>query len=164
MSSQSLPHTPTPGEHRDALREAVVEVAENSFFAYVEPSDPERFADQRTAVPAWIQSSVLFDGPFGGAVQVVVPEALARDLFAAFLGADPDVVALDAPLFDLMGELGNMVCGAWLTRTCHRSRFDLQPPAVSRLRSEEARPDLADCLFLAINDQPAYVRLGFAGE
>jgi CheY-specific phosphatase CheX len=159
-----LRHTPSPAEHHDALREALVEVAESSFFAYVDVADPERFRELAVRTDKWIQATVLFDGAFGGAVMIVLSESLARELFNAFLGAEPGVVALDGPLFDLVGEFGNMVCGSWLTRTCQRRRFDLRHPEVSRVLREQVTPEEQDCLLLAINDQPCYVRLAFSGD
>lgn len=164
MSSLNLRRTPSPAEHHDAIRDALVEVAESSFFAYVDVADPERFRELTGRTDKWIQATVLFDGAFGGAVMIVMADGLARDLFNAFLGAEPGVVALDGPLFDLVGEFANMVCGSWLTRTCQRRRFDLHHPEVSRVLAEQVTPDEQDCLLLAINDQPCFVRLAFTGD
>lgn len=163
MSSLNLRRTPSLAEHHDAIRAALVEVAESSFFAYVDPCDAERFSELVGRTDRWIQATVLFDGAFGGAVMIVLPDPLAREMFNAFLGAEPGVVALDGPLFDLVGEFANMVCGAWLTRACQRRRFDLHHPEVSRIRAEQVTPEAQDCLLLAINDQPCYLRLAFAG-
>lgn len=164
MSSLNSRQHPTPAEHRDAIRDALVEVAESSFFAYVDVVDPERFRELMSHTEKWIQATVLFDGAFGGAVMIVLSETLGRDLFNAFLGAEPGVVALDGPLFDLVGEFGNMVCGSWLTRACQRRRFDLRHPEVSRVLPEQVTPEEQDCLLLAINDQPCFVRLAFTGD
>jgi len=153
-----------PADHHDSIRDAVVEVAESSFFAYVDLSDPERFRELSSRTDRWVQSTVLFDGAFGGAMMIAMAEPLARDLFNAFLGAEPGLLALDGPLFDLVGEFTNMVCGSWLTRTCQRRRFDLRHPEVSWLRPDQVTPDVQDCLLLAINDQPCYLRLAFTGE
>jgi len=164
MSSLNSRRTPSPAEHHDSIRDALVEVAESSFFAYVDVCDPERFRELAARTDKWIQATVLFDGTFDGAVMIVLSDGLARELFNAFIGAEPGLVALDGPLFDLVGEFSNMVCGSWLTRTCQRRRFDLRHPEVSRIRPEQVTPDVADCLLLAINDQPCYLRLAFTGD
>lgn len=161
MSSPSSRRVPTAAEHRAVLHEALVEVAERSFFAWVEPVEPAAFEQLKPAAGEWLQASVLFDGAFGGAVQCVLPEGLARDLFNAFLGSGPDAVPGAQPLADLVGEFTNMVCGAWLTRTCQRRRFDLRQPEVSALRADQIVPETHDCLTVTINGRPAYVRLAF---
>ena len=57
-------------EHHDAIRDALVEVAESSFFAYVDVADTERFREISGRADGWIQATVLFDGAFGGAVMI----------------------------------------------------------------------------------------------
>jgi hypothetical protein len=163
MCSVNSPQTSTLAEHHDVLRQALADVGEHSFCAYVESCDPARFAEEASLVPSWVRSSVLFDGAFGGAVLLAVPDALGRDLFGAFLGAEPGLVPLDGALFDLVGELTNMVCGAWLTRAC-QGRFELRHPEVSRMRPDESHPDGRDCLLFLINDQPCYLRLALANR
>jgi hypothetical protein len=158
MSSVNLPQTSTLAERHDVLRQALADVGEQSFFAYVEPCDAARFAQQAAAASSWVGSSLFFEGAFAGKVCLVMPEALARDLFGAFLGAEPDEVPPEAALFDLMGELTNMVCGAWLTRACP-GRFELRHPEVARVGLGEKHPDVDDCLLFLINDQPCYVQL-----
>jgi hypothetical protein len=164
MSLPTSRHTPTFAEHRDSLREAVVDVAESSFFAFVDPCDRERFAELSHDVRSWIQASVLFEGAFGGAVLVVVTEPLANELFSAFLGADPEVVAAEGALFDLLGEFANMISGHWLTQACQRGPFDLHHPEVARLPADQVRPDANDCVLVAINDQPCLVRLAYSED
>ena len=60
-------------------------------------------------------SEVSFSGPSSGQVHVSVPQALARDLFAAFLRFADSGAANDAEVSDVVGEFTNMVCGSWLT-------------------------------------------------
>jgi hypothetical protein len=157
MSSVNSPQTSTPAEH-DALRRAFADVGEHSFFAYVEPCDAVRFEEEAAAASSWVRSSVIFDGPFGGAVCLALPDTLARELFGAFLGAEPDSVPSDEALFDLVGELTNMVCGAWLTRAC-RGRFELRHPGVARMRPGEPHPDARERLDFLVNDHPCYLQL-----
>ena len=164
MSCSSSQYAQTPPDYHDSLSVALVDVAEGSFFAFVDPCEPVHFNELARGVRSWIQASVLFDGPFGGAVLVVVTEPLARSLFSAFLGTESDVVPMESALFDLLGEFSNMVCGHWLTRSCQHGRFDLRHPEVARLHRDQLTPDPSDCVLFAINDEPCYVRLALSGD
>jgi len=162
MSSASLRRIPDAIEHLDSVREALVEVAENSFFAFVDPVEAEVAGELLAIAPGWIQATVVFEGAFGGAMQIALAEPLAIELFASFLGLEPGDVPDDARLFDLVGEFGNMVCGSWLTRSCQRRSFDLHHPEVVRLPAAEAPQAEAHRLVLTLNGQPACVRLTFS--
>jgi hypothetical protein len=106
-------------------------------------------------------ATVVFSGAFGGTMKIGVAEGLARELFGSFLGLDPSESPEEAPLFDLVGEFGNMVCGSWLTRSCQRRRFDLEHPVVERLPGETP-VDWQAVRPLALNGQPAWFHLEFA--
>jgi hypothetical protein len=157
-----LRRTPEIAEHLGPVRDALVEVAENSFFAFADPIDETQWQELAASAPSWLQIVVNFDGAFGGRLTAVVPETLAHELFASFLGEPPETMPQDGPLFDLVGEFGNMVCGLWLTRACQRRRFDLRHPEVTRLDTAgtvDPATDVAVCL----NGQPAVLRLAFEG-
>jgi CheY-specific phosphatase CheX len=162
MSSASLRRIPDALEHHDSVREALVEVAESSFFAFVDPVEADVAGELLAMVPVWIQATVAFEGAFGGAMQIALAEPLAIELFGSFLGLEPGDGPDDAKLFDLVGELCNMVCGSWLTRTCQSRRFDLHHPEVMRLTAAEAPQAGADRLVLTLNGQPVCLRLTFS--
>jgi hypothetical protein len=162
-SSTNSRRTPDPVEHHDSVRDALVEVAENSFFAFADPLDAEQFGELASAVPTWLRAQVTFDGAFGGRMTFTVPEQLGQELFASFLGESPDELADDGRLFDLVGEFGNMVCGSWLTRTCQRRRFDLQHPEVQRMEGLGEFEPSAN-LLVAVNGQPVALNLVFSGH
>ena len=161
MSSANLRRIPDVAEHRASVQAALVEVAESSFFAFVDPLDETQFAELAAAVPSWLQAVVEFDGAFGGRMTISVAEPLTHELFSSFLGEPPETMPQDGPLFDLVGEFGNMVCGSWLTRACERRRFDLQHPVVTRLEASAVTPDGPAALLVALNGQPAILRLAF---
>jgi CheY-specific phosphatase CheX len=161
-SSARLRRVPDAAEHYDGVRAALVDVAEHSFFAFVDAVEPDTAGEFSADVGSWLMATVVFSGAFGGTLRVALAEPLARELFDAFLGLDPGATADEAPLFDLVGEFGNMVCGSWLTRSCQRRRFDLAHPAVERAAAVDARFDWAHALPLAINGQPAWLHLEFA--
>jgi CheY-specific phosphatase CheX len=162
MSSASLRRIPDALEHHDSVREALIEVAENSFFAYVDPVEAEAAGELLAMAPGWIQATVAFEGAFGGAMQIALAEPVAIELFVSFLGLEPGDVPDDVKLFDLVGEFGNMVCGSWLTRSCQSRRFDLHHPEVVRLTAAQAPQAEPDRLVLAVNGQPVCVRLTFS--
>ena len=163
MSSVNLRRSPDALEHREPVRAALVDVAENSFFAMVDALEPAQFAELAAGVPSWLRAVVRFHGAFGGRMAVTVSEPLAHELFTSFLGEPPETTPGDGPLFDLVGEFGNMACGSWLTRTCQRRNFDLQHPEVTRLEAGAASAEPAD-LIVTLNGRPAIVRLTFEGR
>ncbi len=146
-SSKSL----APPDAGLTLRDAFVDVCENSFFAYVETCDARRFAElaeqwsetarayeggerpRRPAVSEWLKASIGFGGPFPGAIEVILPEALARSLVTSILGTDPEEVLAEHQVFDGLGEFANMICGAWLTNLAQKQIFELRAPAVTRM-------------------------------
>jgi hypothetical protein len=170
-----------PADAGIALRDAFTDVCENSFFAYVEQCEPLRFAevvdrfDQQTRWPdggaaagrktqsEWLKSSVGFRGPFAGAIEVIMPEHLARTLVTAILGEAPEAGLPEHQVFDGVGEFTNMVCGAWLTNMCSAQAFELRAPAVTRMAVDWTPVTDAgwnDDLWhrLAVNDLPVRVR------
>ena len=179
--SYSKSPAPTQAEAAGALRHALVRVCEQSFFAYVEPCEPARFAelveqittDAGSSSPGWLHASVAFMGSFSGAIDIMLPERLARWLVASIIGTSQaaelqHLVALqqmmfsEAQIFDGMGVFANMICGAWLTELNGCEAFELRPPAVSR-KAADWKP-MADSQShqLCVNDLPVVVRLWFA--
>jgi len=159
MSLSSPRPAQTLADHYEAVCRALVEVAECSFAASVSRSNEEQFRDAAKRVQLWIGASVLFEAALSGAVLIVMPETLARGLFQSGLGVERGVIPMDGRLFDLVGEVANMVCGAWLARTVNH-HYDWRPPEISRLQREQVTPG-TDCLLVTIDKQPCLVRLAF---
>ena len=171
MSSHKSP-VQVPADANALLRQALSEVCEQSFFSYVDACSPERFSElvgevppgARTTPSEWLKASVAFSGPFGGAIEVILPERLARSLVAALLGEPPDAPMPEHRIFDGLGEFTNMVCGVWLTGFSDRHAFTLRAPAVTRMApgwtplAESAGADDRGHR-LCINDAPVRVRL-----
>jgi hypothetical protein len=169
-----------PADASALLRQALVDVCEQSFFAFVEACSMERFAElagEISPLPAdggrataklkpseWLKASVAFTGPFGGAIEVILPERLARTLVASLLGEPPDTPMPEHQIFDGIGEFANMVCGAWLTGFSDRQAFALRSPAVTRMApgwTPLAESGAADDRGhrVCVNDAPVRVRL-----
>jgi len=180
----SLSKSPVqPDDAGVALRDAFVEVCETSFFAYVENCDARRFAElaeqfSRTAralqdgdvrsrtgaVSEWLKASIGFQGQMNGAVEVILPERLARWLVASIAGEPVEDTLAEHEVFDGLGEFANMICGAWLTHLFQRHTFELRPPAVTRMARDWT--PLTDSSWnderghrLVINDLPVRLRL-----
>jgi len=163
-STTCLRHLPTFAEHRDALRDALVDVTQESFFSFAEICDPARFADAVANADGrgrWLSSRVSFTGAFAGVLQITLPHGLAVELLAAFAGLTPDDPVSDAQVLDSTGELANMVCGRWLTKACVHRRFDLRQPEVVPAAAPPAIGAGAGEELLLVNDQPVAVRLDF---
>lgn len=121
MFSTNLPTALT--SDRDALERALAMVAEESFFAMVDPV----MSDVPVIEGSILSARVTFKGLFSGALTCRMPRSLAEELIAAFTGeqAPFDATALD----DLAGEFANMVCGRWLTDVAPSSLFHLSIPS-----------------------------------
>src|ERR1044071_26420 len=70
------------------LDEAVAYGAEEGFFASVEPIGQVEWDALCTDHDTWLESSVRFHGPLGGALRCRLPLALARALGSGFLGLE----------------------------------------------------------------------------
>jgi hypothetical protein len=167
----SLPKSPPPVvEVMPSLEAALTEVAEQSFCGFVEPCTPDRFGElldvARESGGAWLRARLGFQGPFQGELTVDLPEPLAKSLLAACLGLDAndDSQFSAVVVEDGAGELANMICGTWLTRSYNDHHFDLKPPRVERLAEQSfavnspAAP-ANGVLLTGINDLPVRVRL-----
>jgi hypothetical protein len=132
---------------RDALDRALALVAEESFFAMVDPV----FDDVPEVEGPMLNALVSFEGSFAGSLSCWMPRGLAQDLAAAFTGEDapPDGAAVD----DLAGEFANMVCGRWLTDVAPQSLFRLEHPVVTPANTPASAPSGL------LNGQPIWIEL-----
>jgi hypothetical protein len=145
---------------------AVSEIAEQCFFA---EAVPER---TRTAIAGeaadWLTATVQFDEPgCEGALRCALPIGLARTLFDAFNGRDPiDPEPSTEDVLDLVGELSNMICGAWLTRLVNHQSFLLRRPIVGplfdRSRLDET-PTGASRVTMRVNELPMVIDVDVRG-
>ncbi len=148
MSSMNSPAALTD---RDALERALTVVAEESFFAMIDPVPGQ--------VPAvdgpMLSARVAFDGAFAGALTCQMPRLLALELTAAFTGEE---VESDGPgVDDLAGEFANMVCGRWLTDVAPQSLFNLEHPVVVPVSAPASEPSGL------LNGQPFWIELAIEG-
>jgi hypothetical protein len=148
MSSTNLPAALTD---RDALDRALTMVAEESFFAMVDPV-PD---DMPTVDGPMLSARVTFGGAFAGALKCQMPRELAQELTAAFTGEE---AAADGPgVDDLAGEFANMVCGRLLTDVAPQSLFNLEHPVVVPVSAPSSAPSGL------LNGQPIWIELTIEG-
>jgi chemotaxis protein CheY-P-specific phosphatase CheC len=160
MCSAKLPNLFTP-EAADAVVGAIALVAERSFFADVQPCDEQRFDDLASGATSWLVATVPFrEGNATGVLSCSLPEDLARKLLDSFTGRDPlEPEPSGDALFDLVGELSNMICGTWLTTMATRDQsFTLSRPAVE---VAGRRPVIGawPAARVAVNDLPLLVSI-----
>jgi hypothetical protein len=166
-SSTCQRRTPTFAEHREALQEALVNVAQESFFAFAEICTPGRFVEALASVGfhanggGWLRARIEFTGAFSGAMEVTLPHALAADLLMAFTGDTPEGGVPESHVIDSTGEFANMVCGTWLTHACVHRRFDLTAPVVTDTEPPVERMADGQEELVLINDQPVSLRIEF---
>jgi hypothetical protein len=130
MSSMNLPAALTD---RNVLDRALTTVAEESFFAMVDPV-AGRVPD---VTGPMLSVRVAFAGAFGGALNCQMPRRLAQELTAAFTGEE---VSEGPGVDDLAGEFANMVCGRWLTDVAPQSLFSLDHPVVVPVGAPSGAP------------------------
>jgi CheY-specific phosphatase CheX len=158
MSSMTLSSL-SDAESLACLASAVEAVAERSFYAVVDPCEERLFLQLGQAVPEWFVGTVHFaDGPLAGSIACTLPADLALNLCEAFTGGDPQSAApTNAQLADMVGELANMICGAWLSRVAGDCAFRLSPPVVARVRGAEQKSGAR--LVVAMSNRPVSIEL-----
>lgn len=82
--------------------------------------------------PHPIQVRVTFEGDQIGEFQMEIDNLAAESLAGSFLGTDPVERPSELDVDQVMGELGNMICGAFLSRFEREGLFALSSPQVMR--------------------------------
>ncbi len=144
----------TPTIERDAIIASFAEVAEQSFFAFAEPLDGT--PEDVSTFTEWMEARVGFTGPYAGRMTVTLPVSLGYELCGSFLGYGPEDPLDRTAVEDLVGELANMACGAWLTNAKSTECFALTHPEVTRVAQPPTRP----LLWMSCNGQPISFTLG----
>ncbi len=88
-------------------------------------------------VPLALQVRVRFSGDHAGEFRMEVDDLAAGSMAGSFLGADGAEGLSAEEVEQVMGELGNMICGAFLSRYEKECLFYLSPPEVLRLADGE---------------------------
>jgi chemotaxis protein CheY-P-specific phosphatase CheC len=160
MCSAKLPNLFT-SEAAAAVVGAIALVAERSFFADVQPCDEQHFDELASGATAWLVATVPFrEGEATGVLSCSLPEDLARRLLDSFTGRDPrEPEPSGDAVFDLVGELSNMICGTWLTTMATRDQsFTLSRPAVE-IAGRRPDANVRPAARVAVNDLPLLVSI-----
>ena len=91
----------------------------------------ERFASTGAAALP-LQVRVTFSGDECGEFRMAVDEEAAESMAGSFLGSDPSTALSGTEVEEVMGELGNMICGAFLSRYERDGLFALSSPVLTR--------------------------------
>jgi len=108
-------------------RQVTGEVLETMFFSEAVPVDCNHAAGPGSVLDGWLSSRVCFQGVPSGELRVILSDQLARAIAAGFLGAESEDVT-EETAGQVGCELGNMICGAILSRLHPDSRVALAPP------------------------------------
>jgi hypothetical protein len=165
MSSQPSSDLLFHDELAAHLPSAVADVTEQTFFACADRCDRRRLdellgSDGTLAdAAAWIRAEVSFRGTVNGALRIVMPRVLARELGAAMIG-HADVNAMtDALVQDTAGELANIVCGAVLSQSERHHIVELLPPVISQPAQMVGTENYSDDVLFDVNEKPLIVQL-----
>ena len=126
----------------------------------MQPCDERHFDELASGDAAWLVATVPFrEGDATGVLSCSLPEDLARKLLDAFTGRDPrEPQPSGDAVFDLVGELSNMICGTWLTTMATAIRASRS--AGPRSKSPPRRPTrTAAAARVAVNDLPLLVSI-----
>ena len=87
--------------------------------------------------PFPFQVRVLFSGDHQGEFRMALDDLAAETLAGSFLGTDPVTRPSEEETEQVIGELGNMICGAFLSRFEEDGLFALSSPEVFRPERDE---------------------------
>ena len=112
------------------LKQAISNVLELMFFVSVQIREDY---DPAAATPlngqACIGATLAFSGPLSGAYYLLIPQEMAREITANFLGLDEDEVSAGQEQ-DTVKEALNMIGGHMLSLTDAPDSFQLGIPAI----------------------------------
>lgn len=137
---------------QDALQRTVRHVVETMCFAEVAPSELAA-SEQPWAKAETIVTAVNFYGSRSGRLQLEVSSSAAWSLRKAFLGTkEQDEAAGEAG--ELVGELGTMICGRFLSAVDPLSTLSLSTP-------ETCAPAVREPELVRVKKTGAGLRQGF---
>jgi hypothetical protein len=105
------------------LIEAVSEVIESMCFMSAEPT----IEIEKEPESHWISRRLVFRGPKQGSFGIRAPLSTARLLASNFLGVEGAELG-EPQIGEIIGEISNMICGAFLGRVDSKNDFMLSTP------------------------------------
>jgi CheY-specific phosphatase CheX len=112
------------------LKQAISNVLELMFFVSVQVMEDENPSTEKplNGQPC-IGATLAFSGPLSGSYYLFIPQAMAREITANFLGLDDDEVS-GSQAQDTVKEALNMIGGHMLSLTEAPDNFQLGIPAI----------------------------------
>jgi CheY-specific phosphatase CheX len=145
----------------ETIRRTFYDVMEKQVFMFSEPAERGGFsADETPFLLGWMN----FHGASAGNLLIAVPEGMAREIGANFLGMEADDPFVEETYQDSLKEILNVTCGHMLTALKGETPvFDLSIPNVTPMTSAELS-ELADdpsCLAFDVDGYPVLLRMDF---
>jgi hypothetical protein len=136
-------------------------VLEKQVFMFPDPVEKDAFdvGDHR-----FLLSWMNFQGEFPGHLVIAVPEALAKEIGANFMGLDVDDDFVGENYQDSLKEILNVTCGHMLTALKGEAPiFDLSMPNVVSMATEVvvALAEDPNCLVFDVEGYPVLLRMDF---
>jgi CheY-specific phosphatase CheX len=119
---------------------SVTEVLESMCFLSAEPVREAGAPDYETADGASILRRLEFKGPRTGSFGICTSLPSARMIACNLIGVDPEEVTAEQAA-ETIGEITNMVCGAFLGRFEAKQAFDLSHPQMDDLAKCNVSPN-----------------------
>ena len=115
-----------------AMTTSISDVLETMFFLPIEPSDAANIQDLWPADQGGMLAARLdYEGPIAGHCELFMPEKLAIDITADFLGQDPESLS-DDQSHGTVKEIINMIVGNTFSLVDPQAVFDLGIPELVR--------------------------------
>jgi chemotaxis protein CheY-P-specific phosphatase CheC len=146
----------------ESVRRTFCEVMEKQVFMVPEDATAEDFL---SAEETFLGGSMSFTGELNGSLVIAMPEGLAREIAANFLGVDADDESVDVAFPDALKEMLNIICGNMLTAMCgEHPVFNLTIPEVSSVPRDRvaALARLGEALVFGVEGHPVMLRLDLA--
>lgn len=150
-----------PDDHSQALAEIAVDTLERFALMYAEPSGD---VSALCAEDEVLHCTMRFSGPCTGVLSLAAPLGLCRTIAENALGVEGGVDVNAAA--DTLGELANMIAGAFNTNHDSGVRTRLTPPEVRRAEHATWARMAADpgTLALLVEERPLLVSMAVRFE
>ena len=147
-----------------AMTTSISDVLETMFFLPIEPSDAAKIQDLWTADQSGMLAARLdYKGPISGHCELFMPEKLAIDITADFLGQDPESLS-DDQSHGTVKEIINMIVGNTFSLVDPQVVFDLGiPNLVPFSESYNGSAEDGQEIFMAMDtlENPLAIRIYF---
>lgn len=111
-------------DYGELLSASITDVLATMFFAETVPQDESSPFHDLDSVSAFVE----FQGDRKGCIWLSLSHGCLRRLASSFLGTDTEDDVSEEELKQVLGELANMICGSFLSRTDRHGNFIIHAP------------------------------------